>query len=124
MPTIPAQPIKLKLVAIDREPVFPGHHLLEPLDGGVFKLDYLSTSSTNEMIVVIFIGDIIIQCPGITKMSLLCQSAVTEQIEGPIDRGQAYPDIAPSDLSVKVLRRDMILVKKDLQYQLPLPGQF
>lgn len=122
--TVPAEPIKLKLVAINRELVFPGHHLLESLDGRVFKFDDLSTPCTDEMIVVIFIRDIIIQRPGITKMPLLRQSAVTEQIESPIDRGQTHPDIPLPDLSVQVLSRDMIFPKEDLQNELPLPGQF
>ena len=111
-------------MAINRELVFPGHHLLESLNGGVFEFNDLSTLCTNEMIVVIFIGDIIVQGPGITEMPLLRQPTVAEQIEGPIDRGQTHPDIALPDLQVQVLRCNMILAKKDLQNELPLPGQF
>ena len=124
VPTIPAEPVKLKLMAINRELVLAGHHLLESLDGRVFEFNNLSTPGTNEMIVMIFIRDIVIQCPGITEMPLLRQPAVAEQIEGPIDRGQTHPDIPPPDLSVQILRRHMILAEKDLQNELPLPGQF
>jgi hypothetical protein len=111
-------------MAINRKFIFFGHHFLQPLNGGVLKFDDLSALGANQMIVVLLVGNIIIQGPRISEMPLLGQATAAEQIQGSVNRRQPYPNIPLADLSVKILRRDMIFAKKRFQNNLPLMGQF
>lgn len=121
--TVSTETVQLKFMTVDREFIFPGHHFLEPLDGRVFKFNDLSTPSTDQMVMVVLVGDIIIQCSGVTEMPLLSQPTVAKQIQCPVDRGQAYPNIALADLPIQVFCRDMVFAEEDFQNNLTLLGQ-
>ncbi len=75
------------------------------------------------MVMVVLIGDIIIQRPGVTEMSLLGQPTVAEQVQGSVNRGQPHPNIALADLPIQVLSRDMVFTQEGFQNNLALPGQ-
>ena len=64
-------------MAVNCKLFFLGHHFLEPFDRRVFEFDDLSALGANEMVVMVFIGNIIIQCPGIPEVSLLGQATMT-----------------------------------------------
>jgi hypothetical protein len=88
-PAIPAKTVEFQLMAINCKLLLPGHHFLEPFDRRVLEFDDPSTLGTNEMVMVFFIGNIIIQGPGIPEMSLLGQTAMTQEIKSSVNRGQA-----------------------------------
>lgn len=73
---------------------------------------------------VILVGYIVVERPRIAEMPLLPQSALTEDVERAVNRGQADPYITGLDLAVKVLGRYMVFSKKDLENDLSLASQF
>src|SRR5574341_655721 len=87
-----AEAIQFQLVSRDRKAVSGGDFLLQALDVAVFELDDLAAVGADEMVMVTLVRDVIVLRLG-PEVARLREACVTEQIHGPVDRGQA--DMVP-----------------------------
>jgi hypothetical protein len=113
-------PVQLEPVRLQLEPVLRRHLLLKSFDIGTFKLDDLGALVTDQMVMMLFLRDIVIDRFMIAEMALLRDTDLTQQVQCAVDGGQPDLRILPVYKLVQIFGRNVIRLKKGLEYHLPL----
>jgi hypothetical protein len=118
-----AEAVQLELVERDPKIVLTGHVFLELLDLKVLELDDPPAVGADQMIVVRFPGDIVVDGFALAEVPLLGEFPLAQQLEGPIHGDDADRGILLGDLVVEIFDRNVVLVQKELSDQLALMRQ-
>lgn len=123
MTTTGTEAVEFESVGRNRKAVFGRNFLLQTLDVTVFELHDLSAASANQMVMVALMGHIVVLGLG-TKMSGLGEAGFAEQIERPVDSGEAKMRIFARQLMIHFFSGDVLLFEKGVEDQLTLPSKF
>jgi len=102
-------PVHFQLVVKYGESILSCNLVLERLDALILKLEDLPASDADQVIVVIHIIDELVAGVAVPKLPLFDQSALTEKIQGPVDRCKPYGSVDTLDLSVQFLGRHVTI---------------
>lgn len=111
--------VEFKTVRGNDEAVSGGDFLLEFFDLAVFKLYDFPTVSTNQVVVMAFVGNVVVLRLG-AEMPGLCQTGFAEEVEGAVDRREPQVRVFLCQLVVHLFCGDVLLLEKGFEDQLPL----
>jgi hypothetical protein len=90
--------------------VFPGHIFLQGFNALIFKLKDIPTSEADEMVVVLPPSGRFKGAHLTVEFPFHGQSALGQELQGPVNRGQTHPLVLFSDLGKEFLGRDVPLL--------------
>lgn len=118
-----AQTVEFEAVGLNGKAIPAGDFFLKPLNVAVFELDDLPAASADQMVMMTFVGDVIVLGLG-AEVSSLGEAGFTEEVERTVNGRQSEMGILPSELVVKLLRGDVLLLEKGIEDEFPLARIF
>jgi hypothetical protein len=114
--------VQFELVRLDGEPVLTGDLLLQALDVTVFKLDDLTATGTDQVIMMSFVCDVVVLCLR-PKVSGLGEPGLAEKVQGTVDSRKTDMRILLCQQTVHLFRGDVLHFQKRAEDLLPLACQ-
>jgi hypothetical protein len=122
MTAVGTEAVQFELVRLDGEPVPTGDLLLQALDVAVFKLDDLTATGTDQVIMMSFVCDVVVLSLR-PKMSGLGEPGLAEEVQGTVDGGKTDMRILLCQQTVHLFRGHVLHFQKRAEDLLPLARQ-
>lgn len=107
-----AHPVELVLVRSQAKAVLSGHLVLQLLDAGLFELDDVGALDAYQMVVVRrVVGKLVAREP-VAEAPLVRDSALRQELEGPVNGGVPHARVACADLGEELLDAHVIFGPK------------
>lgn len=117
-----AETVELQFVRLDRKAVPLGDFLLQPFDVLVFEFHDLPATGADEMVVMPFVGDVVVLRLGAEVLGPR-QAGFAEEIERPVDGGQADVRVLFGEHPVHLLGSDVFHLEEDFKDLFTLAGE-
>jgi hypothetical protein len=116
-------PVQFQLVERDAELVFAGHLFLKFLDLKIGELDNSPAFRANQMVVMGFPGDIVVNRLTFPEVAFLSQVPLAEEFQGPVHGDDTDGGFSLGHLVVQLFNRNVVLVEKELGDQFSLVSE-
>jgi len=98
----------------NRKPVSGGDLFLQFFNVAIFKFDNEPALRADHMIMMAFVGDVVVVRLR-AEVTLLRNAGITEQVERPVQGGQADVRFVAAQCAVQRFRRHVLFLKKRIQ---------
>lgn len=119
MTTARTEPVELKTVGLDREPIRGGHLLLQSFNIAIGKLHDLATAGADEVVVVSLVRNVVILSLR-TEVPGLRQTGFAKEVERAINRRQSQVRIFFCQLVIHLLGGDVFLLEECVENEFTL----
>lgn len=119
-----AETVQLKLMGGDDEVVGRGHIVLQLLDGLVLELDDGAAPGTDQVVVVLTFGHVLVAGLTVAELHLPGDARFREQLEGAVDRGVTNVRVLCPELEVQLLDAQVAVGGEEgIKNDIPLAGR-